>query len=63
MEVSLAKYLATQMCCRVADRIVAARATSRADRIERFYQDVRAARLYEGTSQIHLLNIAKYLLC
>jgi len=30
--------------------------------IERFYRDVRAARIYEGTSQIHLLNIAKHLL-
>ncbi|WP_371852186.1 MULTISPECIES: acyl-CoA dehydrogenase family protein [Bradyrhizobium] len=30
--------------------------------IERFYRDVRAFRIYEGTSQIHLLNIAKRLL-
>ena len=30
--------------------------------IERFYRDVRTARIYEGTSQIHLLNIAKRLL-
>ena len=29
---------------------------------ERFYRDVRAFRIYEGTSQIHLLNIAKQLL-
>jgi acyl-CoA dehydrogenase len=27
--------------------------------IERFYRDVRLFRLYEGTSQIHQLNIAK----
>ena len=26
---------------------------------ERFYRDVRLFRLYEGTSQIHLINIAK----
>ena len=26
------------------------------------FRDVRAARIYEGTSQIHLLNIAKHLL-
>ncbi|HEX2335074.1 MAG TPA: acyl-CoA dehydrogenase family protein, partial [Hyphomicrobiaceae bacterium] len=25
-------------------------------------RDVRAARIYEGTSQIHLINIAKQLL-
>nr|WP_316398768.1 acyl-CoA dehydrogenase family protein [Bradyrhizobium sp. 33ap4] len=30
--------------------------------MERFYRDVRAFRIYEGTSQIHLLNIAKRLL-
>lgn len=29
---------------------------------ECFYRDVRAARIYKGTSQIHLLNIAKNLL-
>ena len=26
---------------------------------ERFYRDVRLFRLYEGTTQIHILNIAK----
>ncbi|MGA1736790.1 MAG: acyl-CoA dehydrogenase family protein [Pseudomonadales bacterium] len=30
--------------------------------MERFFRDVRAARIYEGTSQIHLLNIGKRLL-
>jgi acyl-CoA dehydrogenase len=30
--------------------------------IERYYRDVRLFRLYEGTSQIHLLNIAKLVL-
>ena len=29
---------------------------------ERFYRDVRLFRLYEGTSQIHVLNIAKQML-
>jgi acyl-CoA dehydrogenase len=27
--------------------------------IERFHRDVRPARIYEGTSQTHLLNIAQ----
>jgi acyl-CoA dehydrogenase len=27
--------------------------------IERYYRDVRLFRLYEGTSQIHQLNIVK----
>lgn len=65
MDVSLCKYLATEMCCRVADRVVqvfGGQGYVKARGIERFYRDVRAARIYEGTSQIHLLNIAKHLL-
>jgi acyl-CoA dehydrogenase len=30
--------------------------------IERYYRDVRLFRLYEGTSQIHQMNIAKHVL-
>ena len=30
--------------------------------IERYFRDVRLFRLYEGTSQIHQLNIAKLML-
>jgi len=30
--------------------------------IERWYRDVRLFRLYEGTSQIHQLNITRLLL-
>jgi acyl-CoA dehydrogenase len=65
MDVSLCKYLATEMCCRVADRVVqifGGQGYVKGRGIERFYRDVRAARIYEGTSQIHLLNIAKNLL-
>jgi acyl-CoA dehydrogenase len=65
MDVSLCKYQATEMCCRVADRIVqvfGGQGYVKGRGIERFYRDVRAARIYEGTSQIHLLNIAKHLL-
>jgi acyl-CoA dehydrogenase len=65
MDVSLCKYLATEMCCRVADRVVqifGGQGYVKGPGIERFYRDVRAARIYEGTSQIHLLNIAKHLL-
>jgi acyl-CoA dehydrogenase len=65
MDVSLCKYLATEMCCRVADRIVqvfGGQGYVKGRGIERFYRDVRAARIYEGTSQIHLLNIARHLL-
>jgi acyl-CoA dehydrogenase len=62
MDVSLCKYYATEMCCRVADRVVqifGGQGYVKGRGIERFYRD---ARIYEGTSQIHLLNIAKHLL-
>lgn len=65
MDVSLCKYLATEMCGRVADRVVqifGGQGYVKGRGIERFYRDVRAFRIYEGTSQIHLLNIAKHLL-
>lgn len=63
LKASMCKYFATEMCGRVADRAVQIFGGSGyvADysNIERFYRDVRLFRLYEGTSQIHQLNIAK----
>ncbi|WP_454763842.1 acyl-CoA dehydrogenase family protein [Cupriavidus campinensis] len=62
MEASICKYFASEMCGRVADRCVQMFGGYGyiADYgIERFYRDVRLFRLYEGTSQIHQLNIAK----
>lgn len=64
MDVSMCKYLATEMCWRVADRAVqifGGQGYVKGRGIERFFRDVRAARIYEGTSQIHLLNIGKRL--
>ncbi len=64
MDVSMCKYYATEMCGRVADRVVqifGGQGYVKGRGIERFYRDVRATRIYEGTSQIHLLNIAKNL--
>ena len=64
MDVSMCKYFATEMCGRVADRVVqifGGQGYVKGRGIERFYRDVRATRIYEGTSQIHLLNIAKNL--
>lgn len=62
-DASMCKYFSTEMCGRVADRAVQIFGGSGyvADysSIERFYRDVRLFRLYEGTSQIHQLNIAK----
>jgi acyl-CoA dehydrogenase len=61
-EASCAKMFASEMCGRVADRCVQMLGGYGyiADHgMERFYRDVRLFRLYEGTSQIHQLNIAK----
>ena len=63
MTASMCKYYATEMSGRVADRCVQMFGGSGyiADfsPIERYYRDVRLFRLYEGTSQIHQLNIAE----
>lgn len=66
LEASMCKYYATEMCGRVADRCVqmfggAGYIADHAS-IERWYRDIRLFRLYEGTSQIHQLNIAKQVL-
>ena len=65
MDVSLCKYFSTEMCGRVADKalqVFGGAGYVKGTGIERFYRDVRAFRIYEGTSQIHLLNIARNLL-
>lgn len=66
LEASMCKYFATEMCGRVADRCVqmfgGAGYIADHSSIERWYRDVRLFRLYEGTSQIHQLNIARLLL-
>ncbi|MBH1965124.1 MAG: acyl-CoA dehydrogenase family protein [Comamonadaceae bacterium] len=63
LSASMCKYFASEMCGRVADRCVQMFGGSGyiADfsSIERYYRDVRLFRLYEGTSQVHQLNIAK----
>lgn len=61
-QASCAKMFATEMCGRVADRCVqihggAGYVSEYA--IERFYRDVRLFRLYEGTTQIQQLVIAR----
>ncbi|MEJ8845779.1 acyl-CoA dehydrogenase family protein [Variovorax rhizosphaerae] len=61
-EASCCKLFASEMCGRVADRAVQIFGGSGylADHgIERFYRDVRLFRLYEGTSQILQLVIAR----
>ena len=62
MEASMCKLFASEMCGRVADRAVQLFGGGgyMADNVAaRFYRDVRLFRLYEGTTQIHLVNIAK----
>lgn len=62
MEASMCKLFASEMCGRVADRTVQVFGGGGyiADNVaERFYRDVRLFRLYEGTSQIHQINIAR----
>jgi acyl-CoA dehydrogenase len=63
-EASCCKLYASEMCGRVADRAVQifGGAGYIADYgIERFYRDVRVFRLYEGTSQIQQIVIARNL--
>ncbi len=65
MEAACAKYFASEMVGRVADRAVQifGGAGYIVDYgIERFYRDVRLFRIYEGTSQIQQLVIARNLL-
>lgn len=61
-EAACAKLFASEMCGRVADRAVQIHGGAgymREYSIERFYRDVRLFRLYEGTSQILQLVIAR----
>ncbi|MGL4542748.1 MAG: acyl-CoA dehydrogenase family protein, partial [Polymorphobacter sp.] len=62
LEAAAAKYMASEMVGRVADRAVqvfggAGYITDYG--IERFYRDVRLFRIYEGTSQIQQIVIAR----
>ena len=63
LEASICKYFASEACGRIADRCVqvfgGAGYVADHSPIERYYRDVRLFRLYEGTSQIHQLNIVK----
>jgi acyl-CoA dehydrogenase len=62
MEAACCKYFSTEMVGRVADRAVQIHggAGYMAEyAVERFYRDVRLFRIYEGTSQIQQLVIAR----
>jgi acyl-CoA dehydrogenase len=62
---SAAKYFASEAVGRIADRAVQIHGGSgyiRGIAVERLYRDVRLFRIYEGTSQIQQLVIARELL-
>lgn len=62
VEAAAAKMFASEMCGRVADRVVQIHGGAgylREYLAERFYRDCRIYRIYEGTTQIQQLVIAK----
>jgi acyl-CoA dehydrogenase len=64
-EASEAKLFATEAACRIIDNAVQIHGGSglvRGSVIERLYRDIRALRIYEGTSEIQKLIIASQLL-
>lgn len=64
-EVACTKYFTTEAVGRIADRAVQIHGGAgymNATKVERFYRDVRVLRIYEGTSQIQQLIIARGLL-
>ena len=63
-EAAIAKYVATENCFACVDRalqIHGGYGYMRESEIERLYRDCRILRIYEGTSQIQLLTIARAL--
>ena len=61
----MAKLAATEMAQRVVDRAVqlhGGQGVMRGATVERLYREVRSLRIYEGTSEIQKLLIARELL-
>jgi alkylation response protein AidB-like acyl-CoA dehydrogenase len=59
---SIAKYIATENCFSVVDQAVQVHGGAgfmRDSEIERLYRDCRVLRIYEGTSQIQLMTVAR----
>ena len=64
-EASMVKLLCTEMACRVADRAVqihGGMGYMKGTPVERYYRDLRLNRIFEGTSEIERLVIARELL-
>jgi acyl-CoA dehydrogenase len=61
----MAKLAATEMAQRVVDRAVqlhGGQGVMKGSAVERLYREVRALRIYEGTSEIQKLVIAREML-
>ena len=64
-EAAMAKLLASETACRVTDMAVQIHGGygySRAYPVERYFRDARVTRIYEGTSEIHRMVIARSVL-
>ena len=64
-EAAMCKLFAAEAACRVADSAVQIHGGygySKAYAVERYYRDARVTRIYEGTSEIHKLVIARSVL-
>ncbi len=64
-ESGMAKLFATEAAQRIVDRAVqihGGRGVERGSVVERLYREVRALRIYEGTSEIQRLVIARQVL-
>ena len=62
---SMAKLYASEMANRVADRVVqifGGRGYMRSNAVQRFYRELRVDRIWEGTSEIQRIIIARSLL-
>jgi butyryl-CoA dehydrogenase len=65
LEASMAKLLASEAAHRAADRamqILASEGYRRGSTIERLFRDVRAAEIYQGTSEVQRMIIAAHVL-
>ncbi|MBF0234714.1 MAG: acyl-CoA dehydrogenase family protein [Desulfamplus sp.] len=64
-EAAMAKLMASETACRVADMAVQIHGGygySKSYPVERYYRDARVTRIYEGTSEVHRIVIARSLL-
>lgn len=64
-EAAMAKLMASETACRVADMAVQIHGGygySKSYPVERYYRDARVTRIYEGTSEVHRMVIARHLL-